>query len=102
MKPMDVWLVESDDYAPAQWGIVSSVEKGVWMMKAIYGPPYIVTWDEPVRHGEDEWSLTGHFKHVPDRCGDGPQTTFFKRFSLDALPQWLERSHLDISSDHEK
>lgn len=79
---MYVWAIEADDYDSFVTDIADSVEAAVLAVKKPYIAPYLVKWDEPVKHDEERWSLTGHFTGVKGYCGTGPQTWNFNRFEV--------------------
>lgn len=55
----EVWVVEKGEYSDRYvWGIYSSPESAVEHIKAMFGEPYIVTWEM------DGLSLIGHFEEV--------------------------------------
>lgn len=61
---MHVWIIEAGEYNQrGVFGVALSPEGAVAAVKAEYGPPYIVKWDEPVYDG-GEWRLVGHFSEV--------------------------------------
>lgn len=61
---MDVWIIESGEYEQRHIdGVALSLEGAVAFIKARYGLPYIVRWEEAVPDGED-CSLVGHFSEV--------------------------------------
>lgn len=80
---MDVWIIEVDDYETGVDGVALSVEAASRFVRAPYGPPYIVRWDEPQWEDDEHASLTGHFTAVKDKCGDGLQTWNFTRFQVE-------------------
>ncbi len=67
---MEVWVIESGEYEQRGVnGVAVSVAAAVEWLKALYPPPYVVTWGEPA---QDEYYLpkfvifriTGHFEAV--------------------------------------
>ncbi len=67
---MEVWVIESGEYEQRSIdGVAVSVAAAVEFLKQTYGPPYIVTWDEPVQEqiylpNLIIFKITGHFEHV--------------------------------------
>jgi len=62
---MEVWLAESGEYEDRGVdGIYVSLDVAIACIKASYGPPYIVQWDEPTTDTDRETTLRGHFKAV--------------------------------------
>lgn len=65
------------------WGVYSSPEKAVELIKADYGPPYVVEW-EPLRTDQfGDMSLVGHFQAVTDKSAHGSITFDIRPFTLD-------------------
>lgn len=63
-KPVEkIWVCNTGEYEQNYtFGAWRSLEAAIAAVKAIYGPPYVVRWEEPTadKHGDVE--LTGHFE----------------------------------------
>lgn len=60
-----VWVVESGDYEQRfVWGVYRSPDAAVASIKATYGPPYIVRWNDVEDCTEDRYCLSGDFEGV--------------------------------------
>lgn len=59
-----VWVVESGEYEQRSIFLIArSLEAAVTAIKRVYGPPYVVAWDE-VRRDGGLWVLAGDFEAV--------------------------------------
>jgi len=59
-----VWVVESGEYEMRGTdAVASSVPAAIAEVKRIYGPPYVVRWEEPVATKRG-WEMTAHFEGV--------------------------------------
>lgn len=62
----EVWVCESGEYENRGINLVAAtLQAAIAAIKARYGPPYVVRWDEPKLEKWGDWSLTGHFEVVP-------------------------------------
>lgn len=87
-EPTAVWVVESGEYEQRSIDLVAvSRESAIDAIKALYGPPYVVTW-EIDKHGE----LLGHFKGIR-----GLSTEHTAVYSIDEWP--LTAAHSTPTED---
>lgn len=58
-----VWIIKTGEYSQRYvFGVASSLAAAVAAIKRVYGPPYIVDWDES--EVESEGQLIGKFDRV--------------------------------------
>ena len=76
---MTVWLIEHGDYDSSVFGIASSEDKAVEMVRARYGPPYVVVWTRT------EDGLRGSFEEVPNYSAKHTDHFTFTPYLLDEV-----------------
>lgn len=63
-----VWVIETLGWPEERmvWGVAVSPQAGAEAIKAAYGPPYRVAWEELKADAEGStWELWGEFEGVP-------------------------------------
>ena len=82
-----VWLIQSGTYEDRYVvGIASSLDAGVRVVKERYGAaPQVVTWRDPYRYSDDNWSLAGEFDIGLTSCWRRKTTFHFQRYDVDDL-----------------